>query len=70
MKEDNAEIATMEQQIAEIQDHINRLQEEQSQLDQVIWKVFHNQINVTSTSIRSVFSTLFNAVKMQKKTTT
>ena len=35
MKEDNAEIATMEQQIAEIQDHINRLQEEQSQLDQV-----------------------------------
>jgi hypothetical protein len=35
VKEDNAEIATMEQQIAEIQDHINRLQEEQSQLDQV-----------------------------------
>ena len=37
MKEDNAEIATMEQQIAEIQDHINRLQEEQSQLDQVCY---------------------------------
>ena len=35
MKEDNAEIATMEQQIAEIQDHMNRLQEEHVQLDQV-----------------------------------
>jgi small-conductance mechanosensitive channel len=35
VKEDNAEIATMEQQIAEIQDHMNRLQEEHSQIEQV-----------------------------------
>ena len=36
VKEDNAEISTMEQQIAEIQDHINRIQEEHTQLDQVL----------------------------------
>ena len=33
MKEDNKEIATMERQAAETQDHISRLQEELSQLD-------------------------------------
>ena len=34
MKDDNAEIATMERQIGEMQDQIRHLQEEQSQLDQ------------------------------------
>ena len=33
VKEDNKEIATMERQAAETQDHISRLQEELSQLD-------------------------------------
>lgn len=39
MKEDNAEIATMEQQVLEIEDSMNRLQEEQAQIDQVTFIV-------------------------------
>lgn len=35
MKEDNAEIATMERQIGEVQDQMRRVQEELQQLDQV-----------------------------------
>ncbi|XP_042865475.1 intraflagellar transport protein 74 homolog isoform X3 [Penaeus japonicus] len=34
VKEDNTEIATMERQIGEVQDHIHRVQEELQQLDQ------------------------------------
>lgn len=36
VKEDNAEIATMERQISEVQEQMKRVQDEIQQLDQVI----------------------------------